>query len=82
VEQLWNSTFEPIFEGLSRRIGLPENQRAALAGHIRIFNALEQGDAAGARDAMRSHLAEVETILMAEDWPVPESAPEIATGTD
>jgi DNA-binding FadR family transcriptional regulator len=78
VEQLWDSTFEPIFEGLSRRTGLPENQRAALAGHIRIFNALEQGDAAGARDAMRGHLAEVETILMAEDWPAPESA----TGTD
>jgi len=78
VEQLWDSTFEPIFEGLSRRTGLPENQRAALAGHTRIFNALERGDAAGARDAMRSHLAEVETILMAEDWPAPESA----TGTD
>jgi len=78
VEQLWDSTFEPIFEGLSRRTGLPENQRAALAGHIRIFNALEQGNAAGARDAMRGHLAEVETILMAEDWPAPESA----IGTD
>jgi DNA-binding FadR family transcriptional regulator len=78
VEQLWDSTFEPIFEGLSRRTGLPENQRAALAGHVRIFNALEQGDAAGARDAMRDHLAEVETILMAEDWP----ATEPATGTD
>jgi len=78
VEQLWDSTFEPIFEGLSRRTGLPENQRAALAGHVRIFNALERGDAAGARDAMLDHLAEVETILMAEDWQVPESA----TGTD
>ena len=78
VEQLWDSTFEPIFEGLSRRTGLPENQRAALAGHIRVFNALERGDATGARDAMRGHLAEVETILMAEDWPAPESA----TGTD
>jgi DNA-binding FadR family transcriptional regulator len=78
VEQLWDSTFEPIFEGLSRRTGLPENQRAALAGHIRIFNALERNDAAGARDAMCSHLTEVETILMAEDWPAPESV----TGTD
>jgi DNA-binding FadR family transcriptional regulator len=78
VEQLWDSTFEPIFEGLSRRTGLPENQRAALAGHIRIFNALKQGDAAGARDSMRDHLAEVEAILMAEDWPAPESA----TGAD
>ena len=75
VEQLWDSTFEPIFEGLSRRTGLPENQRAALAGHIRIFEALESGDAAGGRDAMRAHLAEVETILMAEDWPAPASAP-------
>jgi DNA-binding FadR family transcriptional regulator len=78
VEQLWDSTFEPIFEGLSRRTGLPENQRAALAGHIRIFNALERGDAAGARNAMRSHLMEVETILMVEDWPAPESV----TGMD
>jgi len=78
VEKLWDSTFEPIFDGLSRRTGLPENQRAALAGHIRIFNALERHDADGARDAMRSHLAEVETILMTEDWPVPEPA----TGAD
>jgi DNA-binding FadR family transcriptional regulator len=82
VEQLWDSTFEPIFEGLSRRTGLPENQRAALAGHVRIFEALERGDAAGVRDAMRAHLAEVETILMAEDWPAPVSAREPATGTD
>ncbi|MGF7209565.1 DNA-binding FadR family transcriptional regulator [Skermanella aerolata] len=82
VEQLWDSTFEPIFEGLSRRTGLPENQRAALAGHIRIFEALERGDAVGGRDAMRAHLAEVETILMAEDWPAPASAPQSATGTD
>jgi DNA-binding FadR family transcriptional regulator len=78
VERLWDSTLEPIFDGLSRRTGLPDNQRAALAGHIRIFNALKRGDASGARDAMRSHLAEVETIMMAEDWP----APEPATGTD
>jgi DNA-binding FadR family transcriptional regulator len=82
VEQLWDSTFEPIFEGLSRRTGLPENQRAALAGHVRIFEALKRGDAAGGRDAMRAHLAEVETILMAEDWPAPVSAREPATGTD
>jgi hypothetical protein len=31
---------------------------------------------------MHAHLAEVETILMAEDWPAPASAREPATGTD
>ena len=78
VEQLWDSTFEPIFDGLSRRTGLSDNQRAALIGHMGIFNALERGDGAGARQAMRDHLTEVETIMMAEDWPAPESV----TGTD
>jgi DNA-binding FadR family transcriptional regulator len=78
VEQLWDSTFQPIFDGLSRRTGLSDNQRAALIGHMGIFNALERGDGPGARQAMRDHLTEVETILMAEDWPAPESV----TGTD
>ena len=79
VEQLWDSTFEPIFEGLSRRTGLPERSsgrlwRATSVSSMRWSEVMP----AGARDAMRTHLVEVETILMAEDWPAPESA----TGTD
>jgi DNA-binding FadR family transcriptional regulator len=67
VDQLWESIFAPIFSRLSARVGLPENQRAALAEHGRIFEALERRDAAAAREAMRAHLAQVEAILMAGD---------------
>jgi DNA-binding FadR family transcriptional regulator len=67
IDQLWESNFAPIFSGLSRRVGLLENQRAAVSDHARIAEALERRDAAAARDAMRDHLAQVETIMMAED---------------
>lgn len=67
VDQLWEATFAPIFRGLSRRVGLPENQRAAVNDHARILAALERRDAAGAREAMRAHLAQVEAVMLADD---------------
>jgi DNA-binding FadR family transcriptional regulator len=66
VDQLWEGTFAPIFNGLSRRVGLPENQRAAVDDHARILEALQRRDAAAARDAMRAHLAQVEAVMLAD----------------
>jgi DNA-binding FadR family transcriptional regulator len=64
VDQLWESSYAPIFDQLSQRVGLPENRRAALAEHERILAALERRDGEAAREAMRVHLAHVESILM------------------
>jgi DNA-binding GntR family transcriptional regulator len=64
VDQLWESSYAPIFDHLSRRVGLPENRRAALAEHERILTALERRDGEAAREAMRQHLAHVESVLM------------------
>jgi DNA-binding FadR family transcriptional regulator len=66
VDQLWEGTFAPIFNGLSRRVGLPENQRAAVDDHARILEALQRRAAAAARDAMRAHLAQVEAVMLAD----------------
>ena len=66
VDQLWEGTFAPIFSGLSRRVGLPENQRAAVDDHARILETLQRRDAAAARDAMRAHLAQVEAVMLAD----------------
>ncbi|WP_281352629.1 FadR/GntR family transcriptional regulator [Skermanella pratensis] len=71
VERLWDDSGEPIFDGLSRRSGLPENHRASLAEHAGILDALGRRDGPAARDAMRRHLAGVEKIMLADDWPVP-----------
>ena len=67
IDQLWESNFAPIFSGISRRTGLPENQRAAVNDHAQILKMLRKHDAAGAREAMRAHLAQVEAIMMAGD---------------
>jgi DNA-binding FadR family transcriptional regulator len=67
VDQLWENAFAPIFSGLSRRVGLPENQRAAAADHARIYKALQRRDGPRAREAMRAHLANVESIMMSKD---------------
>jgi len=67
IDQLWESNFAPIFSGISRRTGLPENQRAAVDDHAQILTTLRERDAVGAREAMRTHLAKVEAIMMAGD---------------
>lgn len=67
VDDLWGSMFAPVFDGLSRRTGLPRNQEATLRDHTRIYEALKRRDAIGARDAMRAHLAQVEGVLLHED---------------
>ena len=67
VEQLWESASAPIFSALSRRVRLPDNQRAAVNDHGRIFEALQRRDGPAARDAMREHLTNVEAIMLTDD---------------
>ncbi|QQP91493.1 FadR family transcriptional regulator [Skermanella sp. TT6] len=76
VDRLWRESGEPIFDGLSRRTGLPENHRTSLAEHARILDALGRRDGPAARDAMREHLAGVERIMLAEDWPATGPQPD------
>lgn len=64
VESLWSHMFAPVFDGLSRRTGLPENQHATLRDHTRVYEALRDRDSDGARQAMRRHLTQVEDILL------------------
>ncbi|EWY39742.1 GntR family transcriptional regulator [Skermanella stibiiresistens SB22] len=72
VERLWDDSDEPIFAELSRRAGLPENQRVSVVEHDVILDALRLRDARAARDAMRDHLLGVQRIMMAEEWPSSE----------
>jgi DNA-binding FadR family transcriptional regulator len=67
VDQLWESMLTPLFSSLHLHTGLPAGQRATLAEHRDIFQALRSGDGATARDAMRRHLARVEAILLSGD---------------
>lgn len=64
VVGLWDGQFAPMFEALSHRTRLQENQRATLRDHGRIVDALLRHDGPGAREAMRAHLAEVMRVLM------------------
>jgi DNA-binding FadR family transcriptional regulator len=64
VEGLWANMVAPVFDVLSRRTGLPDNQRTTLADHIGIVEALKRRAPAAARAAMRDHLAQVEQVLL------------------
>jgi GntR family transcriptional regulator, transcriptional repressor for pyruvate dehydrogenase complex len=41
-----------------------ERSKKSLTGHLKVFNAVKNGDSAAARRAMRRHLEEVESIAM------------------
>jgi DNA-binding FadR family transcriptional regulator len=57
----------PMFDVLGRHAGLRGEDRMTIADHQQIVEALGRRDPAGARAAMRAHLAHVEEILMRED---------------
>jgi DNA-binding FadR family transcriptional regulator len=67
VDGLWAHMLAPMFDVLGRHAGLRGEDRMTIADHQRIVEALGRRDAAGAREAMRAHLAHVEEILMRED---------------
>jgi len=67
VDGLWAHMLDPMFDVLGRHAGLRGEDRMTVADHQRIVDALARRDAAGAREAMRAHLAHVEEILMRED---------------
>lgn len=60
---LWDDMSAPLFDGLSRRTGLPDHQHMTLADHKAIYACLRRHDAPGARAAMDAHLTHVEAIL-------------------
>ncbi|HEY0525291.1 MAG TPA: FadR/GntR family transcriptional regulator [Stellaceae bacterium] len=64
VDGLFQQIFSPLFDTMSRHVGLPSNLRMTIADHSAILDALRQRDGAAARHAMHSHLRHVEEILM------------------
>jgi GntR family transcriptional regulator, transcriptional repressor for pyruvate dehydrogenase complex len=68
-----NPLLELIFQAVtdlmraSRKLTLGlSGARRALRGHVAIFAAVEQGDAAAARERMRAHLEEVKEDLASQ----------------
>lgn len=65
IEGMWETMMTmPVFSALRRRSGLTAYEPTMLADHTRIVEALCRRDPAGARDAMRAHLAEVEQVML------------------
>jgi DNA-binding FadR family transcriptional regulator len=64
VDGLFQQVFSPLFDTMSRHVGLPSNLSMTVADHSAIFDALRRRDGAAARHAMHSHLRHVEEILM------------------
>lgn len=66
VDTLWSNMFNPMFNKLSERTGLLNNQEKTIRDHKAIVAALSTRDALGARTAMRQHLLRVEAVLSGE----------------
>jgi len=71
VERLWQEQHAPVFAILSERVRLQENWPATLNGHKAILEAIREGRAEAARQAMRAHLRQVLDVVAGES-----SAPE------
>lgn len=67
VDGMWDHMRAPMFDALGRHTGLRGRDRMTIADHQAVVDALARADAAGARAAMREHLAHVEQILLHEE---------------
>jgi len=59
VTALWDHTKAPVWSQMEAHFHTPELRRASQDDHQRVFTALLERDAAGARDAMRAHINRV-----------------------
>ncbi len=64
VDQLWAGKRRPLFLGVAAHAHLRENARRAVADHKLVYEKIEAGDPAGAREAMQSHLDQVREVLL------------------
>lgn len=67
VDNMWKAMLDPMFETLSQHARLPEHHRMTLNDHRAILACLDQRNPAGARDAMREHLAHVDKVLSQDE---------------
>ncbi|HKX44790.1 MAG TPA: FadR/GntR family transcriptional regulator [Burkholderiaceae bacterium] len=67
VTALWDHTKAPIWSQLEAHFHTPALRQASQDDHQRIFTALLDRDAAGARAAMRAHIERV-TVEFAQAW--------------
>lgn len=59
VTALWDHTKAPVWSQMEAHFHTPELRRASQDDHQRVFTALLERDALGARDAMRAHINRV-----------------------
>ena len=59
VTALWDHTKAPIWSQMEAHFHTPELRQASQEDHQRVFTALLERDAAGARSAMRAHIERV-----------------------
>jgi DNA-binding FadR family transcriptional regulator len=73
VERLWQEQHAPVFSLLSERVRLRDNWTATVRGHAAILAAIRSGKRRAAREAMRTHLTQVLSV-MTGDEPGPEGS--------
>jgi DNA-binding FadR family transcriptional regulator len=66
VERLWQEQHAPVFSLLSERVQLRDNWAATVRGHADILSAIRAGKRKAARDAMRTHLTQVLSVMTGE----------------
>lgn len=64
VSDLWSHMTAPVFNRLGVNTGLRDTDTETIAEHIRIIDAVREGDAQRARDAMAQHLERVRSVLL------------------
>jgi GntR family transcriptional regulator, transcriptional repressor for pyruvate dehydrogenase complex len=67
VSQLWDGMTGPILNRFHELTNRPGKHRTNIADHQAIIQAVERGDAAGARRAMTAHVGHVEQVLSEDD---------------
>ncbi|MDE2517439.1 MAG: FadR family transcriptional regulator [Rhodospirillales bacterium] len=72
---LWDTMFTPVYARLAERTEGPRKTRSTIADHRAILAALARADAAGARRAMRAHIAHTEALFLGDPKPPEKAAP-------
>jgi DNA-binding FadR family transcriptional regulator len=67
VSQLWDGMTGPILNRFHELTNRPGKHRTNIADHQAIIQAVERGDAVGARRAMTAHVGHVEQVLSEDD---------------
>jgi len=67
VQTLWDQRMGPLYLTLERKLEYPQMAADALREHAAVLAAIEQGDASGAREAMKQHMDKTRKRY-SKDW--------------